>query len=148
MILILKVFRRLLNSFNAILTTVLLQRKSQKRISRSSAWLFTFYRRKYFFVYGWQLNIFCFHFKSAEWPGNFDVCSPEVSLRIISFRCPFGLTPYTHPLPSVSPSTSTVNLFVSQLIYLTTFSVSKWVNAATLPLPSTQCMSFCKSNSL
>ena len=89
-ILVSMVFQRLLNSLNAILTTVL-QRKSQKRISRSSACLFTFYRRKNFFAYSWQLNVFYFHFKSAEWPGNFDVCSQEVSLRIISFRCPFWL---------------------------------------------------------
>ena len=72
MVLVSMVFQRLLNSLNAILTTVL-QQKSQKRISRSSACLFTFYRRKYFFAYSWQLNVFYFHFKSAEWPGNFDV---------------------------------------------------------------------------
>ena len=36
-------------------------------------------------------NIFHFHFKNAEWAGNFVVYSPEVSLKIISFRHPFRL---------------------------------------------------------
>ena len=41
-----------------------------------------------------------------------------------------------------------VNQSVSQFIVLTNFSVSKWVSAAALPLPFTQCVSFFQSTSL
>ena len=41
-----------------------------------------------------------------------------------------------------------VNQSVSQFIALTNFSVSKWVSAAALPLPFTQCVSFFQSTSL
>ena len=92
MISIPKVFLRLLNSFKVIFrqeTSTALQRKSQKQINfKTSACLFTFYRWKFFFVYSQQPNIFCFHFNTAEWVGNFVVHSPKASLRIISFRCP------------------------------------------------------------
>ena len=57
---------------------------------KTSACLFTFYGRNYVFAYGRWPNILHFCFKSPECTGNFSVCSLEVSLRIISFRCPFG----------------------------------------------------------
>ena len=65
-----------------------------------SASLFTFCWQKYFFAYCWQLNVFCFRFQRAEWPG-FVVCSLEVSLRMISFRCLFGLPIWNFGRPMV-----------------------------------------------
>ena len=54
------------------------------------------------FAYGQQLNVFRFRIKSAEWAGNFVVCSLEVSLRIISFRQPFGLCVWNFSRPRVN----------------------------------------------
>ena len=56
----------------------------------------------------------------------------------------------SHPTPTPYPVCVilSVNQLVSQLIVLTNFSVSEWVSAATLPLPPTQCVSFCQSTSL
>ena len=82
MILLSKVFLRLLNSFDAISrreTSTAPQRKSQKRISRQ-LFLFTSHRWKYFFAYGRRSIVFRCHFKSAEYAGNFVVCSLEVRL--------------------------------------------------------------------
>ena len=53
--------------------------------------LFTFYQQKYSFGLLEMTNIFHFFFKNAEWAGNFVVHSPEVSLKIISFRHLFRL---------------------------------------------------------
>ena len=53
--------------------------------------------------------------------------------------------------PTFSPTQCfllSVNQSLSQLIVLTNFSVSKWVSAAALPLPFTQCVSFFQSTSL
>ena len=102
MILLSKVFRRLLHSFDAIFrweTSNAQQRKSQKWISRHSACLFTFYQRKYFFAYGRRSNVFHYCFKSAKWVGNFVVCSLEVILKIISLRRPFGLPVWNFGCP-------------------------------------------------
>ena len=85
MILLLNVFLRLLNSFNAI-----------------SNCLFTFYWQKYFFACGRWSNVFHCHFKSAEWAGTFVVCSLEVSLRIISLRRSFGLPVWNFGRPRVN----------------------------------------------
>ena len=46
-------------------------------------------------------NIFHFHFKNAEWAGNFVVYSPEVSLTVISFRHPFRLPVWDFGRPRV-----------------------------------------------
>ena len=46
-------------------------------------------------------NIFHFHFKNAEWAGNFVVYSPEVSLKIINFRHPFRLPVWDFGHPRV-----------------------------------------------
>ena len=86
MVLLLKVFHRLLNySFDTIVrgeTLTAPQQKSQKRISRHIL----------FFAYGRRSNdVFLCLFKSAEGAGNFVACSLEVSLRIICFRLLFGL---------------------------------------------------------
>ena len=92
-ILISEVFQRLLNSLDTIFrreTLTAPQWKPQKQISRQVI-LFTFYRQNYFFGCSQWPHAFHFRFKTAEWEANFVVCLPEVSLRIISFRCPFGL---------------------------------------------------------
>ena len=57
---------------------------------------------RFFSAYGQQLNVFRFRIKSAEWAGNFVVCSLEVSLRIISFRQPFGLRVWNFSRPRVN----------------------------------------------
>ena len=64
------------------------------------------------FVYLWSAEIFfClrprtkrfpFSFQNAEWAGNFVVSSPKVSLRIISFRRPFGLPLWNFGRPRVN----------------------------------------------
>ena len=77
---------------------------------KTSACLFAFCRRKYFFAYVWQLKVFRFRFKSAEWTGNFLVCSPEVSLRIIRFRRPFGPPVWNFGRPRINRSPGTVGV--------------------------------------
>ena len=90
MILMSKVFQRLLNSFDAIFrretsTDPLrdpLQPKSPKRISRQVVVCFPFIGRNTFLTFGQQPNRSRFCFKSVEL---------EVSLKIISFKRPFRL---------------------------------------------------------
>ena len=74
MILMSKVFQRLLNSFDAIFrgetsTDPLrdpLQRKSQKQISRQVLVCLSFIGRNTFFAYGQRPKVSRFRFKSAE----------------------------------------------------------------------------------
>jgi len=54
------------------------------------------------FCLRWQLNVFRFRFKSAEWARNVVVCSPEVSLRVISLRCQFGLPVWSFGRPKLN----------------------------------------------
>ena len=84
MILMLKVFSRLVDSFEIIFrqeTFSALQRKSQRRIS--SACLFTFYRGHFLSRADDQFNVLPFHCKSTEWAGNFVVCSLELGIEAI-----------------------------------------------------------------
>ena len=92
MILLLKFFQRLLNSFDAIFrqeTSTTLQQKSQKQILRHSA--VCLLSAKICFCLWLSIKHFPLSFQSAEWAGNIVVRSLEVCLRIISFRHPFGL---------------------------------------------------------
>ena len=100
-----KVFRRLLNSFDTIFrqeTSTALQQNSLKQISRQGLVCLPFAGGKIFFAYGQQLNVFCFRIESAEWAGNFVVCSLEVSLRVISYRQPFRLRVWNFSRPRVN----------------------------------------------
>ena len=89
-----KVFLRLLNSFDTIVRreiSTALQKKPQKQISKQLLVCLPFMGRNIFLPMADDQTvsiIFCFN--SAECAGNFAVYSPEVSLRIISFRCLFG----------------------------------------------------------
>ena len=95
MILILKAFLRIFNSFEAIFrreNSTALQQKSQKRISRQAACLFTFYRRKYFFLpTADDQTFYVFVSKVQDEQGILSFRSPDVGLRIVSFRRPFRL---------------------------------------------------------
>ena len=93
MILIPKVFLRLLQSFEAIFRRErqLHLSGSRKRISRQVLFVYRL-SAEIFFAYGRRPNVLRFRFKSAEWAGNFVVRSPEVGLSIISFtHLPWGL---------------------------------------------------------
>ena len=82
-IILIKVFLRLADSFNIIFrqeTSSALQGKSQKRIS--SACLFTFNQRT-IFALSWGSNILPFHCKSTKRAGNFVVCLLKVGMEAI-----------------------------------------------------------------
>ena len=55
-----------------------------------------------FFCLWLMIKHFVLSFHSAELAGNFVFCSLEVSLRIISFRCPFGLPVWNFGRPRVN----------------------------------------------
>ena len=99
------ILSKVLNSFNDIFrweTSTSVQRKSQKGNLRQILFLFTFYQWKYFSGL-WEMTTFSIFISKMQndRAGNFVVYSPEVSLKIRSFRHPFRLPVWDFGRPRV-----------------------------------------------
>ena len=114
MILISKIFRRLLNLFDARNFNCAAAEVTQANFKTSSPFVYLL-AAEIFFAYGRQLNVSRFRCKSAEWARNFVVCSPEVSVRITlllflngypaaASRRPFRLPVWNFGRPKVNRS--------------------------------------------
>ena len=91
MILILKVFLRLLNSFEIIFRqeTSIICTTARSHRSEFQVLFFTFYWQKCFCLECWRSKVLPFHCKSTEWAWSSVVCSLEVGIEAIQWKILF-----------------------------------------------------------